>query len=194
MAYGETKVYFDGSHYIAIPHTERKLKRRPKPPEEVITVKDIPKETVTENAEENVVANAENAAVSTVESTVKQVVEQTATSPQKAVQSLKTERKMTKKELFDELYKANVGVSKAKRRKNIVAAMRQYFDSVEDAELFVDRNLERKQRNLICRRIRMMRKANLADFNYFVTFTYSDALHTEESFRKKLKNKLALLA
>ena len=23
MAYGETKVYFDGSHYIAIPHTTR---------------------------------------------------------------------------------------------------------------------------------------------------------------------------
>ena len=26
MAYGETKVYYDGSHYIAIPHTERPKK------------------------------------------------------------------------------------------------------------------------------------------------------------------------
>ena len=28
MAFGETKVYFDGSHYIAIPHTERPSKNR----------------------------------------------------------------------------------------------------------------------------------------------------------------------
>ena len=41
MAYGETKVYFDGSHYIAIPHTERKTKKRPKRPEELITVKEM---------------------------------------------------------------------------------------------------------------------------------------------------------
>ena len=40
----------------------------------------------------------------------------------------------------------------------------------------------------------MVRKANLADFNYFVTFTYDSALHTEETFRKKLKNALALFS
>ena len=28
MAYGEAKVYFDGSHYVAIPHTERPQKPR----------------------------------------------------------------------------------------------------------------------------------------------------------------------
>lgn len=38
MPYGETKVYFDGSHYIAIPHTTRPTKRRPKPLEEKIVV------------------------------------------------------------------------------------------------------------------------------------------------------------
>ena len=40
MSYGETKVYFDGSHYIAIPHTTRPSKKRPKPPEEYVEVKD----------------------------------------------------------------------------------------------------------------------------------------------------------
>ena len=40
----------------------------------------------------------------------------------------------------------------------------------------------------------MIRKANLADFSYFVTFTYDSALHTEETFRKKLKNALALFS
>lgn len=28
MPFAETKVYFDGSHYIAIPHTERPKQRR----------------------------------------------------------------------------------------------------------------------------------------------------------------------
>ena len=36
--YPETKVYFDGSHYIAIPHTERPYRPRRKPVEEIITV------------------------------------------------------------------------------------------------------------------------------------------------------------
>ena len=30
MPFAETKVYFDGSHYIAIPHTERPKQRRKK--------------------------------------------------------------------------------------------------------------------------------------------------------------------
>ena len=37
-------------------------------------------------------------------------------------------------------------------------------------------------------------KFTVADFNYFVTFTYDSALHTEETFRKKLKNALALFS
>lgn len=40
MGFRETKIYFDGSHYIAIPHTERKTRYRPKPVEEKITVAD----------------------------------------------------------------------------------------------------------------------------------------------------------
>ena len=36
MAFGETKVYFDGCHYIAIPHTTRPSKKRPKPVEELV--------------------------------------------------------------------------------------------------------------------------------------------------------------
>ena len=38
--YPETKVYFDGSHYIAIPHTERPFKPRKKHIEEVVSVRD----------------------------------------------------------------------------------------------------------------------------------------------------------
>lgn len=38
MPYPRCKVYSDGSHYIAIPHTTRPYKPRRKPKEEVITV------------------------------------------------------------------------------------------------------------------------------------------------------------
>lgn len=39
MIYRESKVYFDGSHYIAIPHTNRPPSSRRKPVEEIIEVR-----------------------------------------------------------------------------------------------------------------------------------------------------------
>ena len=66
--------------------------------------------------------------------------------------------------------------------------MSPYFKSEELSRIYVNENIERKIRNLIARRIRLTRKANLQDFNYFVTFTYDGKLHTEDSFRKGLKN------
>ena len=55
-----------------------------------------------------------------------------------------------------------------------------------ETEQRVDKHLERKYRNLICRRKRFSRKVNLHEFNYFCTFTYDGSLHTEETFRKRL--------
>ena len=40
MLYPNAKVYFDGSHYIAIPHTERYTKKKPKLSEEIIEIAD----------------------------------------------------------------------------------------------------------------------------------------------------------
>ncbi len=101
---------------------------------------------------------------------------------------------MTCKELFDELYTEHISDRRQERREKLVEAMRPYFKSDERVALFVEENLQRKRRNLVTRRIRLTRKVNLQDFNYFVTFTYSDALHTEESFRKGLKKTLANFA
>ena len=64
--------------------------------------------------------------------------------------------------------------------------MAQYFKTEKEARAFVEINLERKQRNLICRKVRLYRKARLQPWNFFCTFTYDNAKHTEESFRKKL--------
>ena len=44
MPYPKCKIYYDRSHYIAIPHTTRPYRPRRKPKEEIITV--------TEGAEE----------------------------------------------------------------------------------------------------------------------------------------------
>lgn len=52
--------------------------------------------------------------------------------------------------------------------------------------MFVEENFARKDRNIICRTTSFWRKINHQHFNYFVTFTYSDELHDEESFAKKL--------
>ena len=65
--------------------------------------------------------------------------------------------------------------------------MRPYFETEEQAKSYIAIGFERKERNLISRRVRMIRKANLAKFNYFCTFTYDDKKHTEESFRKGLQ-------
>lgn len=198
MPYGETKVYFDGSHYIAIPHTMRPSRKRPVRIEEEITVyEDSPAseettDTATEETAEVVPVELAEEAVVAIYDTPEN---QEAPAEEKAVEVKKSGgRKTTRKELFEKLYKETINKRRAERKKLIIRAMRPYFPDDEKTELYVRANLERKQRNLICRRIRMCRKANLQNFNYFCTFTYDDKKHTEESFRKKLKGRLSSFA
>lgn len=187
MPYGECKIYFDGSHYIGIPHTTRPSRRRPKPPEEEILVTDNETEqtaetevniTIEESAPSNddaPIVRAENEEPS--ESECEQ-----QTEPQPKV------RTMTRKELFDELYQKYLNKPRRIKLELIAKEMLPYFKMEELSRIYVNENIERKLRNLIARRIRLTRKANLQEFNYFVTFTYDGKLHTEDSFRKGLKN------
>ena len=178
--YAEAKVYFDGSHYIAIPRTTRPTKKRPKLPEETITVaidevkdSELSEPLISSEIEENFSFEE-----------VSEIVEETPISAEKRP---KRTKQITKKELFNELYAKYIDLKKKERKKMILKDMREYFDDYEKCEAFVNVNFDRKQRNLICRRVRMIRKANLVNFNYFCTFTYDDKLHSEHSFRKKLK-------
>ena len=75
------------------------------------------------------------------------------------------------------LYREHLFEAKYSRKKAVYEGLHPHFKTDEEAKLFVDINFERKRRNMICRRIRMTRKANLQDFNFFVTFTYDDKLH-----------------
>ena len=191
MAFGETKVYFDGSHYIAIPHTTRPSKKRPKPIEELVTVIDEEEpqmESTPSDIDDVPFPVGENFEIE------EETIEVNETQKDIKDNKPKLEVKMTRKEIFDLAYKETHGMKKYLRKKIIFDKMRHYFTTDEKTKDFVDANFERKQRNLISRRIRMTRKANLQDFNYFVTFTYDSGKHTEETFKKKLKNCLSLLA
>lgn len=183
MPYGETKVYFDGSHYIAIPHTTRPTKRRPKPLEEKIVVVDKVEE---ENGDKPFPEPSETEVEST-QQPAEDTREERTTEP---TSSQPTTREMTRKELFEELYEKSKEMRKGERKRFIVNGMIEHFPNKERTEEYVTKNLERKLRNLICRRIRLWRKIHLQKFNYFCTFTYDSALHTEETFRRKLKNYL----
>ena len=181
MPYGETKVYFDGSHYIAIPHTTRNVRKKYKPPEETITV--IQEEESTPTNEVDVPSTLDN------DLDNNDIIEETTleTKTTNNVNKSKKERKITRKELFEELYLKYINESRKERKKRIVNEMMPYFKDKISCESYVQVNLERKIRNLICRRVRMSRKANLAHFNYFCTFTYDDKKHTEITFKKKLR-------
>ena len=131
----ESKIYNDGNHYIAIPHTERRSKRKHKAVEESIIVGD---------------------------------------------------RETTKKAYFDELYAQSKNRKEKKVKAEVLEKMKDHFEEKSNAEMFVEMNMQRKKRNLACRRTRLIRKASLQHFNYFCTFTYDSDKMTEVEFRKKL--------
>ncbi len=197
MPYGKCKIYSDGSHFIGIPYIPRKCRPHKKSDNEKITVKeqhDVAKETARQIAMNSVFPKTGNTLISLTaeqEREVEEFTEYVNNHFLSAKPQTNAERKMTRREIFDELYADLVNLKKNERRVRLISTMRQYFESEKQTQDFVDENLERKRRNLICRRIRLTRKANLQDFNYFCTFTYDAKIHTEESFRKKLKNCLA---
>ena len=184
MPYGECKIYYDGSHYIAIPHTERPQKARIKRKEKEILV--------NEKFEKIPEYDEVPSTITLSNGRVLQEVEFVGNELKPVINKVERKgQKTTKKELFERLYKENLDKKRADKRTAIIQGIKGCFKTLEDAERYVDLHLERKQRNLICRRIRLTRKANLQEFNYFCTFTYDDKKHTEESFRKSLTNCLA---
>lgn len=131
MAHENAKIYFDGSHYIAIPKTTRPTKKNKR-------------FTDTDTQE--------------------------------------------KKKAFETAYKGTKAKRKREKVTEITAELTPNFENESEASAFVAEQMERVQRNLITRRMRLARKINLGNRNYFCTFTYDDKKHTEESFKKSLRN------
>ena len=137
MPYQKTKVYNDGSHYIAIPpdnfpHRKRRYKPKPK----------------------------------------------------------KEEMPDSPKAKFETAYTESQSFPKRERKKYIKEKLQDAFPTEERAKEFIESNIERKKNNAAKRRIRLMRKVYLQEWNFFVTFTFSEELHTEETFKEKLRNTL----
>ena len=187
MPYAKAKVYFDGSHYIAIPHTVRKKKAKKKTAVKKVSPEleemDEDETTPFDECTQMSIFDLEKKTEDKKNDESERVTENEDTSTEKRDNL----PQISRKELFDKLYQEHLYESKYSRKKAVYDGLRPHFKTDEEAKLFVDINFERKRRNMICRRIRMTRKANLQDFNYFVTFTYSDELHTEESFKEGLK-------
>ena len=116
MAEEKCKVYYDGSHYIAIKHTTNPAKPR----------RVIVEETIVVNEKEQSEASA---------------VTENKDSPTTTDKPPPTPRIMTKKELFDELYTKYIDLRKNERKKRILEDMAEYFDTMQQADAFIAKTL-----------------------------------------------------
>ena len=95
-----------------------------------------------------------------------------------------------KKEQFEAAYKESQQLPKKERKAYMRKAMEETIPDKEQRKEYVERNNERKKTNAIRRKVRLAKKAYLQEWSFFCTFTFSDEKHTEESFRKSLRNTL----
>lgn len=91
---------------------------------------------------------------------------------------------------FETAYTESQSLPKRERKKFIAEKLKDTFHDKEKTGAFIESNIERKKNNSAKRRVRLMRKMYLQSWNFFVTFTFSDELHTEETFKEKLRNTL----
>ena len=71
--------------------------------------------------------------------------------------------------------------------------IRLLFPRLPHIDDYIAKKIKSKLNNLLHRKKRFRRKAYLNEWNYFVTFTYDDAKHDEQTFRKKLRKCLSNL-
>lgn len=101
--------------------------------------------------------------------------------------------------LFDSLYYAaqKQGIRYKKNDDKLAnyikSGILKLYPDMPDIDEYVTDKIERKEHNYWARVKRFKRKANLNRWNYFVTFTYDDKKHNEETFRTKLRKCLSNL-
>ena len=95
------------------------------------------------------------------------------------------------KDQFETAYKESQKPPRKERKAFMQKAMEEVIPDKGLRKEYVERNNERKKVNAIRRKVRLSKKVNLQrEWSYFCTFTFSDEKHTEESFRKSLRNTL----
>ena len=137
MPYQASKIYYDGSHYIA-----------------------VPKETFP-SCKGRKTARKSNLQTDSV------------------------------KAKFETAYAESQALPKRERRKYVTEKLQGDFPDDKRAEEYVKRQTERKRNNAYKRYTRLWHKVYLqGNWNFFVTCTYSDEKHTEQTFQKTLRNTL----
>ena len=137
MPYKASKIYYDGSHYIAVPK------------------ENFPSRKCGKAARKS---------------------------------STQTDSVKTK---FEAAYAESQALPKRERKQYIAKRLQDDFATVEEANEYARRQTERKRNNACKRYTRLWRKVYLqGKWDYFVTFTYDNDKHTEESFRQSLRNTL----
>ena len=193
MSLKKCKVYNDGSHFVAIRHTEgKKGARLPRPPEEAIII-----EEPTDNTT-NLIESIKNC----------EILEEIKVDCDKESKELKEDnisgdellsemqsnivksRVSTRSEEFMYWYRQSFGMKREKQREFIVSKLLPYFKDEESLYRFVEWKLQLRDRADITRRIRCKRRADLYKFNYFCTFTYDSQKMDEKEFERKLLNTL----
>ena len=195
----EAKVYHNGSHYIAIPHTKVRRKKRGKRKEEIFVVSEgdpIDKKASILPTLEEVDTDMDEEMDCPFQDEIDAFYEQKrqvkmdfnsdmVLSKQEKPPKTKLKR-VTRASEFKRLDEESKDMKVKAKKQYIVRNIKRLFKNDKAAEYYVDMKMYNKWRAVHERRKRFMRKAFLNQFNYFATFTYDDTKHTEESFRKKL--------
>lgn len=105
-------------------------------------------------------------------------------------QSKPTPKQTPHKAEFETAYKDSQALPRKERKGFMKEQLKGCFKTEKETNEFIDIQTERKKTNAIKRRVRLFRKVHLQDWNYFVTFTYSNELHDENTFKQKLMNTL----
>jgi len=102
-----------------------------------------------------------------------------------------TPKEVEQKEQFEAAYKESQQLPRKERTAHMQKAMEEAIPDKEQRKEYIERNNERKKTNAIRRKVRLSKKVNLQrEWDFFCTFTFSDEKHTEESFKKSLRNTL----
>ena len=195
----EAKVYHNGSHFIAIPHTKVRRKKRGKHKEEIFVVSEndpidkkasiLPKlEEIDTDMEEELDCPFQEEIDEFYEAKKQEniAVDSVIALPKKEQPPKTKLQRVTRASEFKRLDEESKDLKVKAKKQYILKHIKRLFKNDKAAEYYVDMKLYNKWRAKHERRKRFMRKAFLNQFNYFATFTYDDSKHTEESFKKFL--------
>ena len=91
---------------------------------------------------------------------------------------------------FETAYAESQALPKCERRKYVTEKLQDDFPDDKQAEEYVKTQTERKRNNAYKRYTRLWHKVYLQrNWNFFVTCTYSDEKHTEQTFQKTLRGR-----